>query len=364
MKKLIIRKLYFDISKLFFSILLTFGIIVWTIQAVNYFDFVTEDGHGLSIYLNYTLLNFPKIVYKLLPFIFFISLFLLLVNYESKNELSIFWIYGISKINFVGKILFFSFFLMFFQLLLANIISPNTQFHSRQTLKISNVDFFTSLIKKGKFISVAKDLTIFIDGEKNENLYSDIFIEDNTNDKRMIYAEKGELINDDLNKVFLLYNGRVINFKGSSVDTFNFEIINFDLSKIKSSTITLPKIQEIKTYILIDCLINKRSNIIFNCNEKIYPNIKQELFERIIKPIYIPILALIACFLIINSSIKKNYNKFRNYFFMFGIVVLIISEASVQYFVKSNQISILLITLPLIVFCFMYIKFYRLSKNA
>ena len=36
------------------------GLIVWTIQAINYFDFVSEDGHGLKVYFLYTLLNFPK----------------------------------------------------------------------------------------------------------------------------------------------------------------------------------------------------------------------------------------------------------------------------------------------------------------
>ena len=29
---------------------LVVGIIVWTLQAVNYFDFVVQDGHGLKTY--------------------------------------------------------------------------------------------------------------------------------------------------------------------------------------------------------------------------------------------------------------------------------------------------------------------------
>ena len=68
------------------------GLIVWTLQAVNYFDFVSEDGHGLKIYFFYTLLNFPKIIHRILPFIFFISLFYTIIRYEMNNELNIFWI--------------------------------------------------------------------------------------------------------------------------------------------------------------------------------------------------------------------------------------------------------------------------------
>ena len=38
------------------------GFIVWTLQAINYFDLVAEDGHGLKIYFYFTILNFPKII--------------------------------------------------------------------------------------------------------------------------------------------------------------------------------------------------------------------------------------------------------------------------------------------------------------
>ena len=91
MKKTIFKKLYIDTAGFFLTFLLIMSLIVWTLQAVNYFDFVTEDGHGLKIYFTYTLLTFPKIINRILPFIFFISLFYILLNYELKNELNIFW---------------------------------------------------------------------------------------------------------------------------------------------------------------------------------------------------------------------------------------------------------------------------------
>ena len=50
MKKLIFNKLYLDTASFFFTSLIIMGLIVWTLQAVNYFDFVTEDGHGLKVY--------------------------------------------------------------------------------------------------------------------------------------------------------------------------------------------------------------------------------------------------------------------------------------------------------------------------
>ena len=76
MKKLIFNKLYLDTASFFFTSLIIMGLIVWTIQAVNYFDFVTEDGHGLKVYFSYTILNFPKIINRILPFIFLFHYFM------------------------------------------------------------------------------------------------------------------------------------------------------------------------------------------------------------------------------------------------------------------------------------------------
>ena len=131
MKKLIFRKFTQDTLVFFAASVLIMALIVWTLQAVNYFDFVTQDGHGLKVYFFYTILNFPKIVHRILPFIFFLSLFYTIVNYELKNELSIFWINGISKIKFTNKIIFFSIIIMIFQIWLGSYVSPISQFKAR-----------------------------------------------------------------------------------------------------------------------------------------------------------------------------------------------------------------------------------------
>ena len=60
MKKLIFKKLLIRHNGIFLISSLTLGLIVWVIQAVNYMDFITEDGHSLAVYFKYTLLSFQK----------------------------------------------------------------------------------------------------------------------------------------------------------------------------------------------------------------------------------------------------------------------------------------------------------------
>ena len=62
MKKILFQKFIKDTLKLFITIALVIGLIVWVIQAVNFLDFVTEDGHSLYVYFSYSLLNFPKMI--------------------------------------------------------------------------------------------------------------------------------------------------------------------------------------------------------------------------------------------------------------------------------------------------------------
>ena len=73
MKKIIYRKIAKDCTKFFLLILFTISIIIWVLQAVNYLDFVTEDGHGFLVYFNYTLLSFPKIFSRVFPFAIFLG---------------------------------------------------------------------------------------------------------------------------------------------------------------------------------------------------------------------------------------------------------------------------------------------------
>ena len=75
MKKLIFRRFSLDITNFFLLAILSIGLIVWIIQAVNYLDFVSEDGHSLKVYFMYSILSLPKIIGKLTIFVFFISVF-------------------------------------------------------------------------------------------------------------------------------------------------------------------------------------------------------------------------------------------------------------------------------------------------
>ena len=371
MKKLIFRKFAVDTLSFFLIMCFAIGLIVWTLQAVNYFDFVTQDGHGLKTYFSYIILNFPKIIHRIIPFIFFISLFYMIINYENRNELLIFWTSGISKIDFVNKVLFLSIFLTMFQILIGGFFSPFSQYKGREILKNSNIDFFTSLIKEGKFLNIVEGLTIFIDSKNKDGSYSNIFIDDSSKvGSRMIYAKSGNLYDNDNNKFFILFDGEVINKNENKINVFKFDQIDFNLNEYSTSTILVPKIQELKSTDLFSCLRSLHYNnsaekkINFKCEKSLEDEIYQEMFKRFYKPLFIPVIAILCCYLIIFSKNNIKYENNKKIIFITTFVVIVISEASLRYSSVSSTSTLIYLVVPWILFAAIYLFLNKKIKNV
>jgi lipopolysaccharide export system permease protein len=369
MKKLLFQKFLKDTFKFFIIICFAISIIVWVIQAVGYLDFVTEDGHSFSVYFSYTLLNFPKFFHRILPFAFFVSLFFQISQYELNNELLIFWNNGINKIKFINVVILYSIILLLFQIFLGSYVSPLSQNKARSFIRGSNIDFFPSLIKAGKFIDAVSDLTIFIESKDESGLYKNIFLNDylsgdmkNENqESQTIYAKKGILINKERQRYFELYDGKMLNIKNGKITNFTFEKIEFNLAKYDSKTISYPKIQEAPSLDLYNCLyynykkrINEFKANFLRCEPNSIKNIKQEFLKRHFKPIYFPLLALITSLLIVRSKENKNYNLFRLSLFVIVFLLMVVSEVLLRYSTYYEMGPIFFILFPILSFLIIY----------
>ena len=374
MKKLLFAHFLKDTLFFFLLMSLSLGLIVWVIQAVNYLDFITEDGHGFYVYFSYTLLNFPKIIHRILPFVFFVSLFYQINKYELKNELIIFWAAGVSKLQFIKIILSFSLIFFFFQLLIGAFISPIGQDRARDFIRNSNVDFFPSLFQEGKFIDVVQNLSIFIETENPKGTYNNIFLKEikmnGEGKSKVIYAKSGYVKNEENKRTLELIDGNVMNVDSLNTNNFSFEKIDFDLTRYGSKSISIPKIQELNNGLLIKCLnyyLQDRANELidknFTCNKNSIKNVKQELFKRFYKPIYLPLLSLLACLIFFISKENNKFTFYRYIIFSSGIIAIVFSEISLRY--SSNSILGLyfFVTFPLLIILGLYIFTYNKSKQ-
>ena len=353
---------------------LSMSLIVWVIQAVGFLDFVTEDGHSFYVYFLYSLLTFPKIIHRILPFLFFISLFYQIVQYETRNELNIFWQNGINKITFVNLIILYSLIIFIFQTILGSFLSPLSQNEARSYIRNSNIDYFPSLIKQGKFIDTISGLTIFVESIDQNGNYKNIFLKENIEGQQdksqIIYAKKGILVDSSPSRYFELYNGRIISVSKKDITNFQFEKVDFDLLKYQSKTTTYPKIQETNSLDLFWCLyydLKKQKHLFkakyLRCETGMIKNIKQEFLKRFYQPIYIPLLALLCSLLFVKSKEDINFDKYRFILFVLIFMVIVTSEISLRYSTKSDLGLIFYIIFPIFCFFSTYLILRKKFKN-
>ena len=380
MKKLIFRKFAKDVFQFFLLVSISFSLIVWVIQAVNFLDIIIEDGHGFSVYFLYTLLSLPKIFSKILPFIYFVSLFYIILKYENDNELIIFWSIGIKKIEFINVLLKFSIFYLILQLLLTTYLVPITLDKARSYIRTSNVDLFSSIVQEKKFIDTVKNLTIFVEEKNNNGDLKNIFLKEKIgkNEYQTIIAKEGKIKKYDTKSTLLLFDGKIINNNNHKINSFEFSRTEVNLSKFETKTTTHPKIQEIGSYDVLACIVrlkNLNNNFFsnfFTTNKKlnncIPGNLKdsfQEILKRFISPLYLLTLSLIACLIIIKSKDDYNYFKYKFGLFIFGVITIIISEVSIKYSSANIIQNINIFSLPILflITIYLYLKIKLKKQN-
>ncbi len=367
MKKILYRKLLLDYMSFFLVALLSSSLIIWIFQAVNFLDIIIEDGREYVVYINYSLLNFPKILSKVMPFVLFFSIFYVLTKYENNNELIIFWNFGVNKFEFVNFIIKISVLLFFLQILFTSFIVPKSQDKARSFLRESNVNFLGSFIKPKRFNDTIKGVTIYSERKDEKGYLYNLFIKKNIeNGFEITYAKKGIIKENNFNPVLNLFDGETITSKNNNITNFSFSKSDFLLRNLKANTITHQKTQEVSTFNIISCIVSvyefnlkklkTNPNTLFNCSNNIR-NVLKEFYKRLIVPLYIPVLMLIPYLLILSSKENINYNKIKLLTFLIGIITLIFSETTIRLISEELYKNSLIIIIPFVIFLIFYFVF-------
>ena len=381
MRNTIYRYFFIEFISLFTLILISTCVIVWIVQAVNYLDFVTEDGHAFGVYFVYSILNIPKVIGRLIPLVFLISLLTTILRFEKNNELLIFWISGLNKIRLVNLAFKISILITLFQLLLSLTISPSSLNFARSILKSSSITLFPSLVKEKKFNDTVKGLTVFVEKKKPNGEMLNVFLRDDTpgNAKsKTIIAEKGYIITKSVmpfvkvgvlseQNFLVLFNGVIHTEKiNKKINFLNFYKTEINLSYFDSKTTTYPKIQENNTLSLLNCIKPfldeaKTSLSEQQCRARI-DDIAAELNRRLGMPLYIPIISIIICYLL-SSRKESKYYFFQKYIvFITAFTILVFAEIMVRYSGNSALGTIIYYSLPPLLILLNYLNLIRIFK--
>ena len=374
MKKILFRKLLSDCLIFFLIALFSSGIIIWVFQAVNFLDIIVEDGRNYLVYINFSILNFPKVISKLLPFVLFFSFLYVIGKYELNNELIIFWNFGVNKINLINFFVKFSFFIMLFQIFLTAVVVPKSQDLARSFLRASSINYLENFIKPKIFNDAVKGLTIYSNSKDKLGNLKEIYLKKGTGENFQItFAKEGRFKQVGENQFLELKFGETISVINNKITNFKFKKTDFNLSNFEDNTTTYKKTQEVETLALIKCYHNLMKLNFFkidknfeveNCRLDNIDNIIKELYKRIIIPLYIPVLILISLLLIFKSKENINYTRYRFFIFLIGLCTIIISEMTIRMINEDFLKNIKFFMIPLIMAIGIYSNYILRFKNT
>ncbi len=368
MKNRIYKYFFHEFIRYFLVTLFALTAVLWTIQAVNFLDLVTEDGHAFGIYTLYSLLTIPKILTKLIPFAFLSATVLTVLKLEKDNELILLWTSGLNKINIVNLIFRISIIIMFLQIFMASIVNPTSLNLSRNLIKNSQLQFIPSLLKEKQFNDAVKGLTIFVERKDDNGNYQNVLIRDDgkvltqiSSGSSTIIAKSGYVTTDE--KGLVLLDGSIQKVEKGKLNIIKFEKTTVNLSGLSTKTISQTKIQETSTLKILLCLQNFNLNL-HNCNgyEKNKRDIRIEVNKRFGMAVFIPLIALIVSFLLNSRRDKKNFYYRKYIFFFYSLIIIITSEITVRYSGISLNHLIAYYFLPLLMLPVTYLILIRSFK--
>jgi len=337
-----------EFLKNYLSILLAFGLIIWITQAVRLLDLIGEDGNSIKTYFLYILSIMPRIFSRISIIIFFISLVVTISKFEDHNELRALWFSGLEKKKFINYLLRFSIILITIMVIIRCFIVPYFSNYSRSLLLNTGVGAIGPLLKQNNFNNPLKKITIYV-GKKNQidELEDIILFEDSAEIKKTIIAKSGVVINENNKNLLVLVDGSIQEErKDKKISILDFDKTTLDLSQYNKKTVDYYKFNEILFFELIKKINNT--------------NAIGELNDRIIMPLFIPSLVLLACFLIITNKEFTNNIFLKIIIFTYGVAIIIISEILLDFSSKKNYGSLFFYIAP---FLFLIINWVLLNYS-
>ncbi len=359
-----------DIFKTFLTILLGFTLIAWTVRAVNFLDLIVESGYPVLTYFQYSFLNIFGILTKFIPLSFLIALILFIIKQIQENELIILWTSGVKKIELVKLFFLFSLIISIFYLVFSSLITPLALNKSRQILGKESLTSFLPTVKAQQFSDSFTGVTFLVDKKYNNEL-KNIFLQDSAKVLKNISSNKKKALTTIIASNGIINENKMIMFKGQIIssdknnqgnDIIKFDQLSVDLSNFKNRTIKRPKVQETSTITLLTCL---EGSIFYkiSCEKNFKTEILPILNRRITLPLYFPIIALFASFLLIKSKKKFFFSKVS--VFLYCFLVLLYAELIIRYTGISSLISKLFILSPVVlsILVYIFLKF-KFSNEA
>ena len=340
-----------EILRSYAFVLATFSFLIWITQSARFLYLITDMGLSMNVYIPYILYQLPKIVSQMMLISFLISLFISIIKFQNNKEMEIYWLSGISKKEIIWTILKISLVPTIIAFFLYVYLAPMTGLISRNILANSEFSFVNALVKKNNFNSPFNNLTVYVGKNDNQGNLKKVYLFENN---KTIIAKQGKVLNTNKKNYLQLIDGFIHEkSENNKITIIKFEKTLYDFTKYQSNIVTTPKFQERSfLWLLTEFKKNKKNN-----------NILFEIHKRLFKPLFIPIVALLCCFILYGNNEKFNLIKLRFLIFSLGISFIIFFEILLNLSASKIFFQYFLYSFPICAMTIIYFFLHKFIQN-
>ncbi|HTO30901.1 MAG TPA: LPS export ABC transporter permease LptF [Pararhizobium sp.] len=221
------------VFQMFLTALLPVLGIIWTTQALQRINLVTDTGQSMGAFLQLATLILPTIIPLVLPFALVIGVTQTLTTMNSDSELTVIEAAGGSRSIVVRPIMMLSVVLALFSFAVDDFIEPIVRQAARQMIATAHADLLSSVVQENTFRKVADGLYVQVASRRNNGVLGGIFVADSRDPgyELIYYAREGAV--DETSSALVMRDGEVHRkLPDGGVSIIKFDSYAFDLTDL------------------------------------------------------------------------------------------------------------------------------------
>ena len=238
----------------FFSLVLVS--VYWVNSAVGLFDRLIGDGQSLRVFLEFSALSLPQIIFLVLPVSAFVAAIYVTNRMISESELVVLQTAGCSASRLLRPVWIFGITTALLLAILAHLLVPaaRSQIMDR-SIEVSR-DMTGRLLREGQFIHPTEGLTVYIRQISELGEFNDIFLQDRSMpDVETTYtARRALLVSSEAGPRLVMFDGvaQTLQSDGQRLTIVEFDDFAYDIAGLIETPGLRPRhIRELSTPVLL-----------------------------------------------------------------------------------------------------------------
>lgn len=222
----------------FFSLVLVS--VYWVNRAVRLFDQLIADGQSAWVFLEFTALSLPYVIWLVLPVSAFAATVYVTNRMTSESELVVLQATGFSPVRLARPALVFGLIITLLMTVLGHVLVPVSRAQLAIRSDEISGDLAARFLSPGNFINPAAGITVFIRDVTPAGELRDLFLSDSrTEGVQTIYtADRALLVKGDQGPKLVMFDGmaQMLRLPGKQLSTTRFADFAYDLGAALTRT--------------------------------------------------------------------------------------------------------------------------------